>query len=214
MREQISLELEPRSMLGKKVRRLRREGVTPVHLYGLQKEPLALQCASATLQKVVAEAGRNAPVFVTVRGDSEGQLAFIREIQREPLKGAVLHVDLLRVEMAQRVTAEVPLVLSGESLGARLVGGSVVQALYSVQVEALPLDIPRELEVDLSVMSEPDSVLRSGDLELPANVSLITAADTLVARVEAARVEEVAPKEEEEGAAEEPTGEAAEEPSA
>jgi large subunit ribosomal protein L25 len=187
--DKIELTLEPREVLGKKVKRLRLSGVTPVHLYGAKAPALALQCDSATLQQVMGQAGRTAPIYVTVKGEEGEDIALIREVQREPVKGALLHVDFLRVEAAVSIATEVNLTLIGEAPGTREARGTVVQHLYRLQVEALPLDIPHELEIDLSVLTGTDVDIRAGDVPLPSKVALLSDPEALVARIEVARTE-------------------------
>ena len=210
----ITLELASREVLGKKVRQLRRAGIMPVHLYGPTVESRALQCETRTLTDALARAGGTTPVTVSIQGEEGTHLAFAREIQRHPLRDDILHVDLVVVEASRPVTAQVPVILVGESPGARATGGTVLQQLREVSIEALPLEMPNEFEVDLSVLAEEDSVFRAGELQLAAGVFLVTDPEEIVARVELPREleEEEAPVEEEEafaeddGAAEEESG--------
>ena len=210
MADRITVTLEPRATTGKKVKLLRQAGIIPVHLYGAGIDSRTLQCQRATLIKVLALAGGNTPVTVTVEGDSDEHLAFVREVQWDPIRGDLVHVDFLRAEATRRVTAEVPVIFTGDSPGARLANGTVVQQLRSVVVEALPLDMPGQLVVDLAILTEPTGVVRVGDLDMPEDTTLISDADGVVARIEVARVEEeVFGAAEEEGA--EVEGEAPEE---
>ena len=99
-------------------------------------------------------------------------------------------VSLARVaEATRRVSAQVPIILIGESAGARSSGGTVMQQLRNVDVEALPLEMPAQIEVDLAVLTEAAGVIRAGDLAFAANVNLLTDADEVVVRIEAARAE-------------------------
>ncbi len=203
MAEQITLRLEHRTVLGKQVKALRRAGITPVHLYGRGIASRSLQAPSSELLKVLARAGRNTPITVTIAGSHTSDLAMVRDVQREPVNRTPLHVDLLRVDLEQLITVEVRLVLKGDSPGARLAGGSVAQRMYYLEVEARPLDLPHQLEVDLAGLAEANSVLRAGDVPLPSNVALVTNPEAIVAAIEVAReevVEEAAVAEE--GAAE------------
>ncbi len=184
MADRIALKLQPRTTLGKKVKALRRGGIVPVHLYGPSVASRSLQCQRQELIKVVAQAGGHTPISITVEGEKEEHLAFVREIQWDPIRGNLFHVDFLRAEATQRLSADVPVVMTGESPGAKEVFGTVMQQLYSVTVEALPLDMPPELSIDLSSMVQPDSVIRVGDISLPPNVSLLTDPEAMVARVE------------------------------
>jgi large subunit ribosomal protein L25 len=185
--DRISLNLHPRSSFRKKNKALRRSGLTPVHLYGPGIEPKSLQITSADLIKALAQAGATTPVSITVDGESGEHLAFAREVQWDPVRGDLVHVDFLRTVATELISAEAPVVLEGESAGARASFGSVVQLLRQVTVEALPLDMPREILVDVGVLDQPDSVLRAGNLSIPRGVTLLTDREEMVARVEAGR---------------------------
>ncbi len=196
----ISLELSPREVLGKKVKRLRQQGVIPVHLYGPGVDPQPLQCETTKLVDVLVRAGGNTAVTVTVQGGQETHLAFAREIQWDPRRDDILHVDFLAVDASRPVSAQVPITLIGESPGARTAGGTVMQQLRDLNVEALPLEVPRELELDLSMLTEPDGVLRAADIVIPGNVTLLTDPEDVVVRIEVLRAVEEEVFAEDEGA--------------
>ncbi|MDE2843793.1 MAG: 50S ribosomal protein L25 [Chloroflexota bacterium] len=186
--ESIRLELEPRTVLGKKVKQLRREGTIPVHMYGPGIEPRSLQCENRQLLRVLAQAGNTNPINLSVSGESGERLVFAREIQWSPIRSEILHVDFLAVSATEKVTAQVPINLVGESPAARETGGSVAQALYNLDVEALPLEIPNEVVIDLSILVDTNSVVRAGDLELDSNVTMLTDPEAMVVRVDAGRM--------------------------
>ena len=186
--EAINLELEPRTILGKKVKQLRRTGTIPVHLYGPGIEPRSLQCENRRLLRVLAQAGSTNPVTLSIQGESGERLAFAREIQWSPIRSELIHVDFLAVSVTEKVTAQVPINTVGESPAARETGGSVAQALYNLEVEALPLEIPNEVVIDLSVLVDTNSVIRAGELPLPANVTMLTDPEAMVVRVDAGRL--------------------------
>ena len=196
----ISLELSPREVLGKKVKRLRQQGVIPVHLYGPGVDPQPLQCETTKLVDVLVRAGGNTAVTVTVQGGQETHLAFAREIQWDPRRDDILHVDFLAVDASRPVSAQVPITLIGESPGARTAGGTVIQHLRDLNVEALPLEVPRELELDLTMLTEPDGVLRAADIVIPGNVTLLTDPEDVVVRIEVLRAVEEEVFAEDEGA--------------
>ena len=196
----ISLELSPREVLGKKVKRLRQQGVIPVHLYGPGVDPQPLQCETTKLVDVLVRAGGNTAVTVTVQGGQETHLAFAREIQWDPRRDDILHVDFLAVDASRPVSAQVPITLIGESPGARTAGGTVMQQLRDLNVEALPLEVPRELELDLTMLTEPDGVLRAADIVIPGNVTLLTDPEDVVVRIEVLRAVEEGVFAEDEGA--------------
>jgi len=195
--------------MGKKVGRLRRAGIIPVHLYGPGIESRALQCAARQLIPILAAAGASSPISVSIEGEQGSHLAFAREIQWDPTRDTVLHVDLLAADVSRTVTAQVNIVFVGEAPGAARTGGNVSQLLFSIDVSALPLDMPAQAEVDLAVMTSDDSVIRAGDIPLPSEVSLLTDPEEMVARIDVPRgaigveAEEEEAKEEAEAEAEE-----------
>ena len=186
----IQLDLEPRVVLGKKVKTLRKEGIIPVHLYGPGIDDKALQCDQPTLIKALSQAGGTTPIIINVPGEVTDQLVFAREIQWEPVRGTILHVDLLAVRTDQMVSAQVPISLTGDSPGAREAGGTVILQLREVSVEAMPLEIPNEIVVDLAQLTDPNGSIRAGDLELGGNVTLTTDIEEVIARIEVARAVE------------------------
>lgn len=183
----VRLELQPRELMGKKVGRLRRAGIVPVHLYGPAIEARSLQCTGAILVRALAEAGASSPITVTIQGESGSHMAFAREIQWDPRRDTVLHVDLLAPDVTRPVTAQVPVTLTGEAPGATRSGGSVTQQVFDIQVSALPMEMPAQIELDLAVLDEPNSVLRTGDISLPGGVTLLTDPEELVARIDVPR---------------------------
>ena len=185
--EAVKIQLQVRDVIGKKVKRLRQEGIIPVHLYGPEIESRALQCAQKEIVRALASSGGTTPITVSVDGESDEQLTFAREVQWHPVRGDILHVDFLAVAANQKVTSQVPLVLTGESLGARLAGGTAALQMREILVEALPLDIPSEIEVDINGMTETSSVVRAGDVKVPSNITIVTDSEEMVVRIEVTR---------------------------
>ena len=204
----VRLELQARELLRKKVGRLRRAGIIPVHLYGPGIEPRSLQCSAPTLIRVLAEAGASSPISVTIEGESGSHTAFAREIQWDPRRDTVLHVDLMAADLSRPVTAQVPISLTGQAPAATRSGGSVTQQMFDVQVSALPMEMPAQIDLDLSIMTDPNSVLRAGDIALPTGVTLLTDSEEMVARIDVPRgtvadeAEETAARAADEGAEE------------
>ena len=207
--EALTLQLEPRSVVGKKVRSLRRQGITPAHLYGMGVEPLNLQGEATVVQRLVARAGRNIPVSVSITGEQRSHLAFIREVQRHPLTEAVLHVDFYQVPMTEVTQAEVPVYLVGEAPAIRVQSGVLFQALHAVLVECLPLDVPQFVEMDISGLDDFEKSLHASDISLGDKVTVLTDPDEVIARVNPPRVvvEEEVPVEAAEGEEEEAVAE-------
>ena len=137
-----SLKLQPRAVIGKKVKALRRQGIVPVHMYGKGTEPLALQVENQVLQRVLTIAGTNIPLSVEVDGKEGDSLCFVREVQRHPVTEGLLHVDFMSVDVTETVQAEVPIVISGNAPAVLEMGGTLLQPLQSLLVESLPMNIP------------------------------------------------------------------------
>jgi large subunit ribosomal protein L25 len=162
----------------------------PVHLYGPGIEVQPLQCATTSVVEVLVKAGGNTAVNITIQGSQGTHLAFAREIQWGPRRDDILHVDFLAVDATRPVSAQVPITLIGDSPGARAAGGTVMQQLRELSVQALPLEVPRELELDLANLTDLDGVLRAGDITIPSGVTLLTDSEDVVVRIEVLRAVE------------------------
>ena len=192
------LTVEPRTAFGKKLGALRRQGITPIHVYGRGIESLSLQVDTADLLHTLARVGRTNPF--TVRVDGTEHFVMVREVQLHPVTERILHLDLLQVSRTERLQANVPVALEGEAPAARQEGAMLVHDLYEITVEALPMDLPSSLTVDVSGLTEVEMGIHARDVALPSGVTLITDLDAPVARVVPTRIaaeeEEVAPTEE------------------
>ena len=190
MADTLTVSLDPRSLVGKKVKNLRKAGIIPVHLYGQGVDSQALQCEAKTLYRLLSEAGMNTPITVTVPGQEEPKLTFIREIQWDPVRGELLHVDFLNVDVANEITTLVPISLTGDAPAVHTTpDATVVQLLREVEVRALPLDVPSEIPVDLGLIVEPGDVIRLSNVSLPDRVAFLTDPDEVIARIEIAQAE-------------------------
>ena len=184
-----TLELESRDLLGKKVETLRRSGLLPVHMYGPDIDSQSLQGDLKLLARLVLEVGTNIPVSVTVKGSDNVNMCFVREIQRHPVTENILHVDFLRVDTSKVVRAEVPIILEGVAPASQR-GGTLMQPLQNLVVEALPMDIPVSLQISVTDLDDFEKSLYVSDLVVPDNIALISSLDDLIARVIPPRIEE------------------------
>lgn len=199
-----ALQGERRTEVGKGVaRKLRRAGRIPAVYYGRGEEPIPLAVGLKDLQDVI-ERAEGSNVIVELRVDGDGvadRKALIREIQRDPVGGRILHLDLQHISLTERIVVEVPVVLVGTAVGVKDGGGILEHLLREVEVECLPTDIPAKLEVDVSALQIGDS-LHVSDLRAD-RVEIRTEADRTIATVVPPTVLEEA-KPAEEVAAEEP----------
>lgn len=215
------LTVEPRQVLGKKVAKLRRAGVLPANIYG-QSGSLAVQVDTATFQRTLKEVAVNEVIDLKVHGERAARPAIIQRVQRHPVTSRMLHADFFQVSLRDKMKADVPVVLVGESEAVKTYNGILLQPTDTLHVEALPLDLPDKIEVDVSVLTELESSIHVRDIKVPEKVTVLTDGDVVVARVASPRLaveEEEAPAAVEEEApeaaaaeAEAPAAEAAEEP--
>ena len=205
--ETIELRADIRQILGKRTRYLRRQGLIPANLYGPTIKSVPLQIDSRNLQQALVRGGRNAVFTVNVNGEKTPRTAVLRGIQRDPVTDDLLHVDLYHIKVTEAITAEVPIALVGESPLIKVKAAVLNQSLTSLQVEGLPMELPRTLEVDVSDLTEIDQEIRVRDLTVPGNITVLTDINQLVVKLSRSRVEMAL----EEEAAEEVAAEAEEE---
>jgi len=208
--ESETLALSQRSVLGKKVKRLRRQDITPAHMYGSGIEAQALQGDGAALRRLLPRVGTNIPVSVQVEGSDAENICFVREVQRHPVTEDVLHIDFIRVDVTQTISAEVPITLTGVAPATQQ-GGTLLQPLTTLLVEALPMNIPASIEADVSGLDDFEKSIVVSDIAVAANVTVLTDSDEFVARVSPPRVEvdDFAAADDEEGGDEAAGGEEA-----
>ena len=185
-----NVKLSPRSVVGKKVKQLRRQGIVPVHMYGAGIESRPLQTEASLLRRLLPQVGTNVPVSVEVDGDDGENICFVREVQRHPVTEAVLHVDFIRVDVSQTIRAEVPLLLTGTAPAIRQ-GGTLLQPLQTLLVEALPMNMPVSIEVDVSDLDNFEKAVYVRGIAVGSDVTVITESEEMIARVIPPRVEEV-----------------------
>jgi large subunit ribosomal protein L25 len=185
-----SLRLSPREVTGKKVKQLRLNGITPVHLYGGSADSASLQVQESDLRRLLSNVGGNVPITVEVEGTEGENICFVREVQRHPVSEQVIHVDFLRVDADQIVTAEVPIILDGDAPAVRNLGGTLAQPLQSLRVEAIPLDMPASLHISVSSLEGFEDAVRVGDLVLGEGVTTSIGSNEMIARVMQPRLEE------------------------
>jgi large subunit ribosomal protein L25 len=181
--DQAELTAKPRTVFGKQVKQLRRDGWVPGVVYGHGFESLPVQFEERPLSRLLSHVGGSQLVQVSIEGIEQPESALVRDVQRDCLTRALLHVDLYRVSMTERLRAEVPLVLVGEPPVAESRQGMLLQGISSVEVDCLPADLVDSIEVDLSTLMELDVALLVRDLPVPPGITILTDGDETVANV-------------------------------
>ncbi|MGH2545535.1 MAG: 50S ribosomal protein L25 [Actinomycetota bacterium] len=195
---EFKLTAESREGVGKgAARKIRAAGKVPAVLYGPAVEPMRLAVDALQLWHALhTDAGTNVLINLAVDGDTF--LTMPREVQRDIVRGTLLHVDFLRIRRDVAIQVDVPVLLVGESVGVKE-GGVVEHHLWELRVECLPTQVPESIEADISALAVGDS-LHVSDLKIPQHITLLTPAEeTLVSVVPppVLEVEEVGPEEEE-----------------
>ena len=215
--ERTKLVVAAREKLGSaESRRLRREGIVPGVLYGSGGEPIAIGVAERELRRALTGAGGLHSILdVQIDGTGSSHASILKEYQVDPVRGGVTHVDLQEVRLDQTITASVTVqLLGGDDAPGVREGGVLSQPLREINVEALPLEVPEHLDLDVSSMAVGDT-LRLADITAPEGVVFLDDPETVIATVTAPtrEVEPEAPEGEEGELAEgeeAPEGEAAE----
>ena len=189
--EQLELNSTPRSVIGKQVKALRRSGQVPLIMYGAHLEPLALQAGNKELSRVLRHAGGSR--LISVNTGQGAHMALAREVQREPISGQILHVDLLAVSMTELITVEVPLVYAGKSPAVKRGEGVLLSGLDSIEIECLPGDLIDDVQVSLESLNEVGDAIHIKDLQVPSTIKILTDPEEMVVRVTYLAAEEVEP---------------------
>lgn len=182
-RERVELDAEERTVLGSKVKQLRRDGWVPGVMYGHGFESLPLQFDKQELKQILSRIGGSQLINVKVEGQDGPESVLLREVQRDPISGNLLHVDFYRVMMTELITAEVPLLVTGESPVAEQKEGILLRGISEVEVECLPGDLVDAIEVDLSELTEVGQAILVSDLAVPAGIDVLTEPDEMIARL-------------------------------
>lgn len=184
------LNAEPRSITGKKVKKLRAEGRVPAVVYGTSKQPLLITVARGELEKVYHRAGASSVVEVKLPDTTENVL--IHEIAHHPVTGLFLHADFYQVRMDEKTKAMVPLVFENTETAPaiRELDGVLITNLNEVEVEALPRDLPHELVVDGSKLATFEDVVLVSDIPVPAGATIITDPETNILTVQPPKSQE------------------------
>lgn len=204
--EKLKLRVATREVLGKKVKSLRRNGITPVHIYGPDVKSQSLQIDTHSLEDVLKRAGSTNLISLLIDDTKRSQKVMVAEVQKEAISGRLIHVDFQQIRMTQVVTVDVPLKFVGESPVANSKTVKLLKNMTSISVECMPDNIPSSISVDISELDEATSPIHAKDIQLPEEVKLITSPESLLIKVYRPRLEEL----EVEAVTEEVEGEVAE----
>jgi large subunit ribosomal protein L25 len=182
-----------RTVVGRKVKKLRSKGVVPANVFGKKIKSVNIQLESKPFLKLYSVIGESTLAYLKVESEKEARPVFVTGLVRDSVTGELLHVTFHQVDLKEKVTAPVPIKLIGEPLAEKEKLGIMVQQLDELEVEALPTDMPEHIEVDVVGMAEVGAHITVADLKLDATrLTVKTEAGTIVVQIEALAKEEVA----------------------
>ena len=188
----LELKSKKRTLLGKKVKSLRREGIIPAVVYGGKEGSVPIELDLKEFSKVFKTAGETTLIklfvddakFSAKGGPASGwKNVLVHDISRDPVNEEINHVDFYEVKMDEKITTEVPLIFIGDAPAVTDLGGVLVKAMQELEVRALPSDLPRQIEIDISQLKTFDDNILVEDIKLPKNVEILEDLKTSVATV-------------------------------
>lgn len=198
-KEKLKVEVEKRKITGRKVKRLRGEGILPANIYGKKIKSLAVQLELKHFLPIYQEAGETGVVALKVKGEEKIRPVLIHNVQFDPVTDQPLHADFYQVDLKEKVTTSIPIELIGESAAVEQKIGILIQPLTEVEVEALPTELPDKFEIDIGKLKGVDDAITVADLKVPKGVEVLTSAKEILAKIEPpAKEEEITPPPKEE----------------
>jgi large subunit ribosomal protein L25 len=192
MRKDITVAATPRPARGKnEARRLRVSGLMPAIIYGTGKDPVAVAVNPKEVNKILHSSTGHNTIFDMAVGDAPAEPVMVVDWQHHPLRGNLLHVDLLRIDLEKPIKVSVPVHLKGESVGVKIHGGLLEVVNREVEIECLPNDIPEFFTVEVTELGLNQGV-RAGDLKLSESMRLLAPAEAVLVHITAPRAEETA----------------------
>jgi len=189
--QKISLKAQKREILGKKVKRLRSDGIIPGHVFGKNVETEHISVKLPDFKKTYSQAGETGLIDLKI-GEEKIRPVLIRDVQLDPLSELPLNIDFYQVNLAEKVTVSVPIILTGKEPELVHMGEAVViQPVSEVEVEALPAELPEEIEVDISLLKQINDALLVSDLKIPEGVIILAEPEAVVVKLDTAVTEEM-----------------------
>lgn len=169
----LQLSATVRAEVGKKVAAIRANGLVPAVLYGHGVTNQNLAVPYGLLDKLYQAAGESTIIDLAIEGQPSSVKVLIADVQYEPVKNRISHVDLQQINMSEKITVSVPIHVIGESPVIKADGGSLVNPISEVEIEALPSDLIHGIEIDASILATYDDAIHIKDLKVPATVTIV-----------------------------------------
>ena len=193
MPESNVLTIQPRTELRRHSNALRRQGVIPAVIYGHRVDPVSVSVPRRDFERAFHRSGRTQLMDLQIDGEGKPRKVLVRFVQYHPRDGLPLHIDFYQVNLKEKIHAEVPVVVVGESPAVLRRDGELAQNLHSLKVTCLPADIPEHIEADVSGLENVEDSIRVGQLVVPDEVEVTSDPDEVVIKVAAPRAAEPEP---------------------
>lgn len=189
--QEVKLKAFKRTVLGRKVKNLRQEGLVPANVYGKKTKSIAVSLKKDELSKVFSEVGETGIVKLTVDDEKEERPILIQNIQRDPLTGETIHIDLRQIILTEKITAKIPVELVGEAPAVQQKLGILIQTASEIEVEALPMDLPEHFIVEVNRLVNVGDQVTLKDLAFDrSKIKSLVEEETVLARIEPLAKEE------------------------
>lgn len=186
MTKEIKLEAIVRTK--EKGERIRKTNFIPAVLYGPNTESRNLKIKKIDFERIFALAGESSLIDLAIAGEKPAKV-LVKEVQKDPLKDTIIHIDFYQVDMNKKITTEIPLHFIGESEAVKELGAVLVKNIDSVEVECLPGNLVNHIDVDLSALKNFHDAIKTNDLKLPAGIKLVNETNDIVVNVIEPKVE-------------------------
>lgn len=186
----FQLKARKRSILGKKVKKLRKKDLIPAVVYGHNIPSLNIEIEKKIFEKIFKEAGKTTVIDLIIDSKKTPTKVLIHDLQYDPIKDKIIHVDFYQIKEKEKITTDIELKFVGEAPVVKEKNGILVHHLTKIKIECLPKDLIREIEVNLSSLREFDDLIRVKDLKVPSEIKILHELEDVVVGVSAPKVEE------------------------
>ncbi len=186
--KKVELQAQPRTVVGRATKQLRKKGLIPAVLYGHNFASRNIEVAEKEFKKVYKEAGESTLVYVNI--DKESFPAIINDVAVNAVSDAFEHADFYKVRLDEKIKARVPVVIMGEAPAVKAFQAIMVKNINEIEVEGLPQDLPHEFTIDAGVLMKIGDEIKVKDLKIPANIELKANPDEIVVLMQAPISEE------------------------
>lgn len=190
----LNLKVDKRTITGRQVKKLRLEGFLPANIFGHGVDSLSIQVKAKDFASVFGQAGETQVIYLQVETEKDPRPVLVSDIEYDPVSDQPLHVDFHQVNLKEKVTANVPFEIVGESAAVKELGANIITMFSELEVEALPTDLPEKIIADVSHLTTIGDVIKVSDLNVDrTKVELTEDPETVLVTVVEQQAEEAAP---------------------